>query len=80
MLPLLKEYTGKLNDFSGNGHRKAGTKVPAPLQQYLIIAKRFAQFVSQRLATAHDDFLTIELQLRLAEYEAALATAELQLR
>lgn len=78
VLPLLVEYTEKLRDFTVPGH-KIGLKVHAAFPQYLTAAKRFAQFVSQRLDTTHDDILHFELLLRLAEYEAALATAEQRL-
>ena len=84
-LPLLMEYTTKLNEFagpsvSGTVGTKSASAVTASVRQYLNAAKKLAQFVSQRLNTAQDDLLSIELHLRLAEYEAALASAESRLR
>lgn len=67
LLPLLKEYTKKLQTLTTNNSvdQKYLTRIQPP-------ARKLAQFVSQRLNKADDDVLRLELELRLAEFEAAL--------
>ena len=70
VLPLLKEYTTKLE----------GIIIMDPGAQHYLnslqsAARNLAQFVSQRMSNTKDDVLRLELQLRLAEFEAALRQA-----
>ncbi|MBY0460687.1 MAG: hypothetical protein K2V38_25495 [Gemmataceae bacterium] len=68
LVPLLKEYTRKIEQFtSGNV-----TNDDPGVQRILASAKRLAQFVSQRLHRVEDEVLRMELEIRLAEYEAVL--------
>jgi len=75
LLTLLQEYTGKLNAIV----EKAPNDPPAREQvrrrgrRIVPAARKLAQFASQRLTWSEDALLNLELELRLAEFETALA-------
>lgn len=79
MVPLLSEYTQKLQEYATDAAMRKGS-LPnlsrTGLSQLLPVAKKFAQFVSQRVNRITDDLLRMEIELRLAEYEAALSAAQ----
>ena len=77
LIPLLKEYTLKLQQIlSGNSYVNSlpDNARQKAVQRITPASRRLAQMVSQRLNRVKSDFLRIELELRLAEYEAALAS------
>jgi hypothetical protein len=98
LLPLLKEYTGKLNRSTTMLHRIRSEIDPASvkpqsrdfrvaerkheartdlLKKLLPHARTLAQFASQQASQLQDDdTLRLEVLLRLAEFESAIAIAQ----
>jgi hypothetical protein len=70
ILPLLTEYTTKLQDIDFNEKRDE-----TYFNEIQPAARKLAQFVSQQLDSVSDDAPRLELELRLAEFEAALRQA-----
>jgi hypothetical protein len=72
ILALLKEYTAKLENVD-----IAQQRDQAYFARIQPAARKLAQFVSQRLNGVDEGALHLELELRLAEYEAALQKASI---
>ena len=70
VLPLLTEYTAKLRNLDVNEPEDQ-----MYFQNLQPSARKLAQFVSQRLSREEEGTLRLELELRLAEFEAALRQA-----
>ncbi len=76
LLPLLAEYTQKIRQYkSDTGLFGGPLRSTQSLAGFYTAARKLSQFVSQRLNRVKDEFLKMELELRLAEYEAMLGVA-----
>lgn len=75
LLPLLQEYTAKLQALAENLPELPSERKNAKQRSAILLSamKKLAQTVSQRLTFPDDYVLRLELELRLAEFEMALA-------
>jgi len=77
LIALLREYTEKLNHYTDDA-RKSGTVFNRQVTARLLpVAHELASYASQQIEyRGYDDLTRLELQLRLAEFESALTTAD----
>lgn len=78
-LPLLIEFTEKIKNIPQSFGIPVASRIDMQEQHairtFLNSAKKLAQFISQRINGISDITLRVELEIRLAEYEAVLSIA-----